>query len=236
MNIQDYYKKLNESCQNIFNSTLTDLDSFGKVHHFSTCLFEFSERLNDKKEGDLLKVVSSQIEISALDISFGLYRQAFSSTRLALEMGLGIVYFSAFKLEHYEWLSGKADIKWSKIIDKENGVLSKRFANAFFPELSQSIEEYNFIAVSIYRQLSEFVHGNYETWEESGLSLSKNDDLTKRYFEYFELVKNVLLFALCCRFLKSFPSEKLDSMPFILEEMGHNESIRVFLGGPKDCQ
>jgi len=234
MNVQDYYQKLNESCQTIFNSTIADLESFGKVHYFSTCLFEFADKLDDREEGNLLKVVSSQIEMSALSLSFGLYRQTFSSTRLALEMGLGVVYFSAFKLEHYEWLKGKADIKWSKIIDKENGVLSKRFANAFFPELSPFVEEYYATGATIYRQLSEFVHGTYETWEASGLVLSKNDDLIKKYFQYFDSVKDVLLFSLCCRFLKSFSSEKLDSMPFILEELGHNDSIRAFLGGPKE--
>jgi hypothetical protein len=230
MNIQDYYRKLNESCQKIFESTLTtNVELFSKVHHFSTCLFEFSESLNDKQESDLLKVVCSQLEISALNASFGLYRQAFTSMRLGLEMGLGIVYFSAFKLEQYEWLSGKTDIKWSKIIDKENGVLSKRFANAFFPELIQSAEEYNHLASAIYRQLSEFVHGNYETWESSGLILLKNDVLIDEYFEYFLKVKDILLFSLCFRHLKMLPIEKIDLMTFILEELGHNKSIRLFI-------
>ncbi|MBW4464857.1 MAG: hypothetical protein KME07_05370 [Pegethrix bostrychoides GSE-TBD4-15B] len=234
MNVQDYYKKLNESCQAIFDSSISDLESFGKVHYFSTCLFEFADKLNEEEEGNLLRVVSSQIEMSALNVSFGLYRQAFSSTRLALEMGLGMVYFSAFKLEYREWLRGKTDIKWSKIIDRENGVLSIRFANAFFPELSRDTEKYGTAAANVYRQLSEFVHGNYETWEASGLVLSKNDDLLRKYFQYSDLVKEVLLFALCCRFLKSFSSEKLDSMPFILEELGHNDSIRALLGGLKE--
>jgi hypothetical protein len=234
MNVQDYYSKLRDSCQSIFEGTITDLAAFGKIHHFSTCLFEFSENLNDKEESNLLKVVSSQMEISALNVSFGLYRQAFSSTRLALEMGLGIVYFSAFKLEHYEWLNGNTDIKWSKIIDNDNGVLSKRFAKAFCPELSQYVEEYGSTATNVYRKLSEFVHGNYETWEKGNLILSKNDDLLRRYFEYSDSVKNVLLFALCCRYLKSFSSSKIDSMPFILEELGHNDSIRFMICGSRE--
>ena len=202
--------------------------------HFCNCLFEFSENIYDEKEKELLKVVSSQIEVSALNLSFGLYRQAFSALRLSLEMGLGIVHFSTFKLEHYEWLNGKADIKWSKLIDKDSGVLSRRFTDAFFPDLSSSVGDYNVRAAQVYRQLSEFVHGNCETWESKNLTISKNEDLIVKYFGYFTSVKEILLFSLCCRFLRSFSSDKIELMPFILEEMGHHESVRVFLGGPKE--
>ncbi|MEO1209211.1 MAG: hypothetical protein AAFX78_06690 [Cyanobacteria bacterium J06638_20] len=234
MNIHDYYDKLNSSCQSIFESTIVDSESFGKVHYFSKCLFDFAENLNEKQESDLLKVVCSQIEVSALDVSFGLYRQAFSSLRLALEMGLGIVYFSAFKLDCYEWLRG-GDIKWAKIIDSDNGVLSKRFSKAFFPELNDSMSYYHEKTVKVYRKLSEFVHGNYETWEENGLVLSKNEELIQTYFEYFEIFRDILLFSLCCRFLKLMSHTRIDSMPFVMEDLGHNEAIRIFLGGPKEA-
>ena len=234
MNIQDYYRRLNGSCQNIFESTIGDSESFGNVHYFANCLFEFSALIDDQKEKELLKVVSSQIEVSALNLSFGLYRQAFSAMRLSLEMGLGVVYFSTFKLEHYEWLNGTADIKWSKLIDKDNGVLSKRFSDAFFPDLSPCIEEYHSKAIHVYRQLSEFVHGNFETWESNNLTLSKNDDLIMRYFNYLTSVREIMLLCLCCRFLTSFSRDQIDSISFLGEELGHHESIRVLIGGPKD--
>lgn len=234
MNITNYFNKINDNCQTIFKETLGDAASFGKVHHLSSCLFEFSENLVDKQESSLLRAVSSQIEASALSLSLGLYRQAFSSLRLALELGLGTVHFSLFKLEHHEWLLGKSDIKWSKLINEENGILSHRIAVAFFPELNDHVKEYNDKASSVYRRLSEFVHGNYETWEKSGLVLKKNDDLISRYFRYLESVKEVLLFALCCRYLKSLQPSQLESMQFISEDLGHIEPIRLLMGGPKE--
>ena len=234
MNITKYFNKINDNCQTIFQETLADAASFGKVHHLSSCLFEFSENLVDKQESLLLRAVSSQIEASALSLSLGLYRQAFSSLRLALELGLGTVHFSLFKLEHHEWLLGKTDIKWSKLINEENGILSHRVSSAFFPELNEHVKEYNDKAGSVYRRLSEFVHGNYETWEKSGLVLKKNDDLISRYFHYLESVKEVLLFTLCCRYLKSLQTSQLESMQFISEDLGHVEPIRFLMGGPKD--
>lgn len=234
MNIQDYYRRLSDSCQNIFEATISDSESFGNVHHLATCLFEFSALISDEKEKELLKVVSSQIEISALNLSFGLYRQAFSAMRLSLEMGLGVIYFSAFKLEHHEWLNGNADIKWSKLIDKDNGVLSRRFSDAFFLDLSPFIGEYHSKAIYVYRQLSQFVHGNFETWESNNLMLLRNEDLITKYFDYLTSVKEILLFCLCCRFLKSFSRNQIESMSFLGDELGHYESIRLLIGIPKE--
>ena len=234
MNINDYFNKINDNCQKIFKETLADTASFGKVHHLSSCIFEFSENLTDKNESNLLRAVSSQIEASALSLSLGLYRQAFSSLRLALELGLGTVHFSLFKLEHHEWLIGKNDIKWSKLINEENGVLSQRLTTAFFPELNAHIKEYNDKASNVYRKLSEFVHGNYETWEKSGLLLKKNDELILRYFRNLESVKEVLLFSLCCRYMKTMTMAQLEIMQFISEDLGHVEPIRILTGGPKE--
>lgn len=234
MNIKDYFNKINVNCQTIFKETLIDTASFGKVHHLSSCLFEFSENLNDKHESNLLRAVSSQIEASALSLSLGLYRQAFSSLRLALELGLGTVYFSLHKLEHREWLIGKSDIKWSRLINEEDGILSLRITTAFFPELNDHVKEYNDKASSVYRKLSEFVHGNYETWEKSGLVLKRNDELVARYFRYLERVKEVLLFALCCRYMRTLSEAQLEVMQFISDDLGHVEPIRLLMGGPKE--
>lgn len=234
MNITDYFNNINNRCQTIFHETLNGTVSFGEAHHLSSCLYEFSENLVDIHERNLLHAVSSQIEVSALSLSLGLYRQAFSSLRLALELGLGTVYFSMFKLDHHEWLIGKNDIKWSKLIDLDNGVLSKRLTGVFYPELSDYVNEYNDKAGNVYRKLSEFVHGNYETWEKSGLVISKNDELISRYFRHLESVKEVLLFSLCCRYMKTLLPEQLETMLFISEDFGHIEPIRLFLGGPKE--
>jgi hypothetical protein len=118
MKIQDYLKKLKEESQNIFDETIKFQDELGRAHHFAACIFEFSEQIYDKAEKSLVATVSSQLESATLSATMGLYRQAFSSLRLALEMGLGAVYFSVHKLELNEWLNGCGDIIWSNLIDE----------------------------------------------------------------------------------------------------------------------
>ncbi len=228
MNIQDYLNKINNESQQIFAETITDGDSFGKVHHFSSCIFEFSEQIQDKSEKNMLTVVSAQFEASALSLALGFYRQAFSTLRLAFEMGLATVHFSIHKMEQNEWLMGKADILWSKLIDEENGILSSRFSEAFFKELETEVRKYNRKAAYVYRMLSQYVHGNNETWIKSGLIIKKNEALISLYFEQFDIVAEIILFALSSRYIKSFSADQLDSVSFIKDHLNHVSPLREF--------
>jgi len=234
MNITEYFEQLNQTSQTIFKTTITDSASLGKTHAISSFLIEFSECLFETEEKKMLRTVATQLETATLNLALGLYRQAFSSLRLAFEMGLGLIYFSINKLEHNEWLNGDNDIKWTKLIDEDNGVLSKRFSKAFFYELKEDINKYNGQAKKVYREMSEYVHGNSDTWQKSGLSLKYNKELKNKYFELFEEVSEILLFVLICRYLKSFNEEKMDSISeFLLEDLGHITAIREFLNGEK---
>jgi len=235
MDIKEYLEKINAECQHIFAKTIVDYtESLGKSHHLSACIFEYSEFLFDENEKELLTTVSAQIESSTLNATLGLYRQAFSSLRLAFEMALGCVSFSVNKLEHYEWLKAKADIKWAKLIDKDNGVLSVRFANAFFQDLSPHISEFNERASKVYRSLSEFVHGNNETWTKSGIQLKFNKDLADHYFEQLFEIGEIILFSLSCRYLNSIAKNDRETMEFLSTQFSHIEPIRVLFGGPKE--
>ncbi|MFT5661258.1 MAG: hypothetical protein ACI9TV_001904 [Sulfurimonas sp.] len=234
MNITKYFSQLNKTSQEIFNTTMTDSINLGKTHSISSFIVEFSECLFEKEEKKMLRTVAIQLETATLNLSLGLYRQAFSSLRLAFEMGLGLIHFSINKLEHNEWLNGENDIKWAKLINEENGVLSKRFSKAFFYELEEIINEYNGKAKKVYREMSEYVHGNSDTWQKSGLSLKYNEELKNKYFELFKEVSEILLFVLNCRYLKSFDADKIDSISeFLIEDLGHITEIREFLNGAK---
>jgi hypothetical protein len=235
MDIKEYFSKVNAESQQIFSETIEVYsESLGKAHHLSTCIFEFSGYVFDRNEKELLSTVSTQIESATLNVTLGLYRQAFSSLRLAFEMALGVAYFSIDKLEHFEWLKGKADIKWSKLIDKENGILSVRFSNAFFQDLSPFLAEFNERASKAYRSLSEFVHGNSETWSKSGIQLKLNNDLAKQYFTQLFEIAEIILFVLSCRYLNSISEKDRETMEFVSTQLSHIEPIRVLLGGPKE--
>lgn len=226
MDVITYLRGLRAETQLIFDSSLEHQADLGSVHHLASCIYEFSDCLVDATEKNILVAVSTQLESATLSAVMGMYRQSFGSLRLGLEMGLGVIYFSVYRLELREWLEGRADLKWNVLIDENNGVLSSRFAKAFFEELSLDCNNYRIRAAGIYRKLSEYVHGNYDTWSENGMAISYDSTLLKQYFSMFSEVANVVLFALVCRYYKSLTLETLDSLGFIAEEFMHIQAIQ----------
>lgn len=237
MNISEYYTKLNLQSQKIFQETLENSHNLGKCHHFSSFISEFSDCIADNDIKKILQTVFIQLESATLNLALGLYRQAFSSLRLAFELGLGAIHFSINRLELEEWKAGVCDIKWSKLIDNDNGVLSNRFCKAFFPSLQAHILTINGDAKLTYRAMSEFVHGNSETWDTNGFTISYNFTLIEKYFQIFQSVCEILIFSLCCRYLQTIEAKQIEKLsPFLLEELTHFSPIREFLGGAKEIQ
>lgn len=230
MDVQSYFTKLNIESQEVFIRTMSEKDRLGTLHHLSSCLYELSSCVPDPQEKEILETVCAQLELATFNLTLGLYRPAFSSLRLALEMGLAAIYFSANKMELHEWIDGREDIKWSKLSHEVDGVLSKRFTKAFFSDLTDFVEDYRNKANTVYRQLSEYVHGNSETWVNSGIKLSYKDLLFDRYFDYYKSVSEVILFSVICRYIKFFDVSTRESLQFIPEEFSHISKIRELFG------
>jgi hypothetical protein len=77
-----------------------------------------------------------------------------------LELTLQGVFLSSNELNLREWLESRVDTSWSAIIDDKQGVFSSRFANGFFHGLEKHVKHYAGMAVLLYRECSECVHGN----------------------------------------------------------------------------
>jgi len=230
MDIQNYFSKLNTESQSVFNESLTKKEKLGNLHHLSSCIYELASFVRDPQEKIILETVSAQLESSNYNLIIGLYRQAFSSLRLALEMGLAAIYFSASKLEMHEWLDGRMDIKWSRLIDEENGVLSKRFTKAFFSEVIDDVENYRKNAICVYRKLSEYVHGNNETWVNGSIKITYNDNTFEKYCRYYKTVTETILFSALCRYSKLLDESERESLQFVTEEFNHILKIRELFG------
>lgn len=187
MKISEYYNDLNTKSQEIFKTTLEKTDVFAKSHSAAIELYEISKEIS-KDEGSMIQAACSQLESSCLALSLGLYRPAFISLRLSLELGLGAIHFSVNKMQHKEWINGstEGDIKWSSINNPDTGVFSSRFALAFFPELKPHISTYREIAKTIYRELSQYVHGNNETWKETGISIAYKEVLIDKFSHHID--------------------------------------------------
>ena len=172
----------------------------------------------------------TEAALGLVSLVSGVYRAAFGSLRLFLELALSAEYFAANRLELAEWLRGTRDITWSSLIDSDNGVLSHRYAAAFFPELAPHVSIYNTLARTLYRELSEFVHGNHHTLGLVSDEIAFNADLQNRWLTSFAAAKSIISFALCLRFLSELHVEdRHDLTSTLMSTLGHIDAVRELL-------
>jgi hypothetical protein len=240
MDLTQYYLGLSNSSKEILTQSLERVGDLSKVNMFVDDILVWHELLHEKVESIvILKYAASEIQVAAFSLALGLYRQAFVSLRLSLELSLSSVLFSTNELEFREWQRGERDIYWSKIIgqaaqdsqrqDNQSGVFSQRYSKNFYPELEELLSPYNELAAKTYRKLSEFVHGNAET-----LSISNGLKFRDRDFEdwmsLFIDSSNLISFALCLRFLKQLNSQEIKRMEnHLLDSLGHIPTVREYI-------
>jgi hypothetical protein len=130
-------------------------------------------------------------------------------------------------------LDNRADTVWGAITEKDGGVLSQRFARAFFPELAKHVQHYRELAVALYRECSECVHGNTPKCIPLPAALEFNQAVFDLWHSKASVVVLVAHFILSLRYLSGFYETEVSELePFLSDRMGHLEEIRNLLGGP----
>jgi hypothetical protein len=232
MNVNQYYSALKVETEKIFLESSNENTAQNTAHDLITNLQVWYTILNKEDSSTMLINSIEELDISCLQMMQGLYRGAFSSLRLSLEMLTGSVYFSAHNIEYKEWEKGSKDLIWATISCKENGVLSKRFAEAYFPELKDEIGDFSNRVKSLYRSLSEMVHGNYSTWNYDKPSLSFNSDINNIYNKYAKEYNELSNYILSLRFINTLTVDEISELePHLLDSLEHVTQIRIKIGG-----
>jgi hypothetical protein len=232
MTVNDYYKKLNSETTRIFDESLKENNIQSNTHDLISNLQIWYNLLKNNESSIMLLNAIEELDISCLQMMQGLYRGSFASIRLSLEMLCGSVYFSAHNIEYKEWSNGNRDLMWSYLFCPENGILSKRFTDAYYPELKDISAEFHERIKKLYRELSEMVHGNNKTWDYENPSLTHNVSLRSNYKLCIESYTVISNYILCLRFLKNLSSEDISKIePHIIDCLGYNEEIRTKIGG-----
>ena len=232
MVIDEYFQNIKVEADKIFiESILKERNGIGKAHFLINCIVSFNNLIIDKLEKENWLNVTNQLEASIFSAINGMYRQAFTSLRLAFELGLGSIAFSVDKISFYEWLQGINDIRWSVITNVNDGIFSERYLKALFPTAISIKDELQSLSSITYRRLSEYVHGNNKTLQTHGLKLKYSDENLKFFLEQFNLVIELLLASLFIRYAQNSSRNELEKFDFLQEILGHHDCIREFLGG-----
>jgi hypothetical protein len=223
----NFYLSLNGATRTSIEQATNQPNELGRAQDRIEELARWRELLAEHPDALVLQHALNQATVGLFLLTSGLYRPAFVSLRLFLELSLASIHFSTNRLELAEWLGGLCDVKWATVSDSEHGVLSVRYAKAFFPELAESAPIYNTISRKIYRELSEFVHGNHNTWGGTTEQIAFNQDLQTRWLSSFAEASTTVVYALCLRFLKELSRQELASVATVVQScVGHVEPIR----------
>jgi hypothetical protein len=201
---------------------------------FANDLSTWAQLISDRPERFLLAKASEEYLVAILNLVQGQYRNAFKGLRLVLELSLQGVYLSANLVELQEWMNNSRDTIWSNLTDPNKGPLTRRFVRAFFPEIEEHSNNFQSLAETLYRELSEAIHGNVPLRIPLPDSFNFDERTFKLWHEKATTVRMILHFCFGARYLKSLNEDKraMVEQP-ITEELGHIEAIRTLLGGPR---
>lgn len=233
--IKEYLLKLLAKSGTIFDfsTTVPNSRKMAASYIFASEMGAWCKVLSQRREADLLKVAILEYEFALLALTQGHYRHAFKGLRLVLELTLQAVYLSANELLLREWIDNRADTVWSSITDKNESVFSQRFAKAFFPELTKHVEHYRQLAMKLYRECSECVHGNNPKFIPLPDFLNFDQSVFDLWHSKASILFMIAHFVLSLRFISDLSETDVSCLePFLSDRLGHLEEIRKLLGGP----
>jgi hypothetical protein len=223
--------KMNE----IFNSGIANPKvsaALARSLHIIVAMERITASVNTRPEHLVYIQALREVQHSMLSVCIGSYRQAYASLRLFFELSLCAVEFSVDQRYFRSWQLGNDDISWSRLSDLDTGVLSKSFTKLFFPELDEHVVEFRVMALSVYRECSEYVHGNPNTTATLPLVLSLKEGVVLDWANKLDTIALIVTFTFVSRYLRDMPNEPRESIKeYVLDQLGYLGPIRGLLGG-----
>lgn len=226
---------LADTARSTVTATLTvdRIPVVASCYQFLSELEAWSEAITSAPEIALYEAATEEYAVSLLCVCQGQYRNAFKSLRLVLELYLQGVALSADAVSLHEWLTAAKDTNWTTLMSQDNGVFSKRFCRAFFPELDENVDSFRSMSVSLYRELSECVHGNIPTQIPLPKGMVFDKNTFDMWVEKATTLRMIVHFAFVMRRLNSISEHSRTSIyPGVIEQLGHIPLVRAKFGGP----
>ncbi|WP_297288948.1 hypothetical protein [uncultured Flavonifractor sp.] len=195
-------------------------EGFSGCFLFTTDFSTWVECLKDIPQSILLKSSLNECATANLFCSQGLYKHAMISLRLCLEHCLYAIHMSSNDFYFRRWKAGQEDMKWAAITDGNTGIFSKSFIRAYAPEFEERSAELNGIASNVYRECSEYIHGNYSKINCLPGQNEFNQDMLSQYISRFQSISYLLSIALVIRFKEQIVSKGL--LPILENAIMHN--------------
>ena len=231
----EYFGQFHSQCEGVFKQSLAEpnLAKIATSHRFAPELALWCALIGEKREVELFRVAEHEYEYSLLALAQGHYRHAFKSLRLVLELTLQAVYLSANELRLREWFSNRVDTSWSAIVDEKDGVFSPRFAKGFFPSFKDHVAHYGGMAVLLYRECSECVHGNMPQHIPLPSAIAFEQKTFDLWHSKAEILRLVAHSAIALRYFDDLTAEARGKLAPCLGHLTQVSEIKAVFAAPK---
>jgi hypothetical protein len=222
------YERIAEGARAVRQQSLADSSGIEAAHRSIADIKAWQEVLVARPEASIFAQIISALELGLFSLVSGLYRQAYGSLRLAVELSAGISWFSTHRLDLAEWQTGQFDLVWREITNTDEGILSPRYRKAFFPEFKEE-KKYDSLCKTLYRELSEYVHGNARTWAGPD-DIRFDDELQADWLNRLETYLLVATVLFAVRYLQEVSRNDLEKLqPVLRSRVSHVEAIVKYL-------
>lgn len=208
--VADHYTKILAKSGVALTHLSSDHERFTKfkaAHNDAEELDRLSKLVAGRAEEHMYQLARIEYQHALYALAFAQYRQAHVSLRLFFELSLSSILFSAHEIDAHLWLKGKKDSNWSAISSKETGVFSINFFNAFFEDMKDFCEQYHALSVTLYRECSEYVHGNRQSYAGIDAEIGFNQENADGWLERSDTARLVVKFAFLSRYLPHVTAE-----------------------------
>lgn len=227
--ISNYRELLNKSSivlDTMINETGAS-EAFIASHNFLLDYDAIKYSISERPESAAFDSAVKEYQFALFALAAGQYRHAFGGLRLFFELMLATVQFSAHEIDYRMWAQDSKDINWNSIKDPQTGVFSTNFIKAFNPTFCDGARQYSAIAETVYRECSEFVHGNAGTHAALPSDISFNKDAFFSWHQKSSTMRLAIIFAFSARYLNYISADAKNKVePIITEAIGHMPAVQ----------
>lgn len=193
---------------------------FSDLMQYIDVLYYFRTKLKGIEQSIILDEINHDMLCSINNAANGMYRVANSCIRSAIELGIGFLYFVDNNFKFLLWKKNKFDIKWSALLDEENGVITHKYLSLFCD--SEKLSEFITEVRDAYKESSEYVHGKYNYMHSlDGTTIKYNEDQLIKWSDTFRNAAQILCILLTIRFNDKviyFQYEKIEFCKALLKK------------------
>ncbi|QGW77010.1 hypothetical protein GPJ81_10085 [Pseudomonas alkylphenolica] len=239
MDVVQYYRELIQNSNTVLGAMIeaNGTEALTASHNYLLDYDALKMAIADRPEAAVFDSAVKEYQFALFALASGQYRHAFGGLRLFFELMLATVQFSAHEIDYRMWAKDSKDINWSALKDSQTGVFATNFIRAFNPDFSDCGKQYLAIAEAVYRECSEFVHGNAGTHAILPTDITFQNDVFCSWHNKATTMRLAIIFAFSARYLNYVDRDATERMePIITDVIGDLPPVRAIFAQPSGAQ